>query len=70
MRAQVRKWVCRYVPMFGEVDYDPRRAYAAVGLEEQLEALAAALAAGKLRRVGLSNETPWGLMTACQLGVT
>lgn len=56
--------------MFGEVDYDPQRAYAAVGLEEQLGALGAALAAGKLRRVGLSNETPWGLMTACHLGMT
>lgn len=54
--------------MFGEVDYDPRRAYAAVGLEEQLEALGGAVAAGKVARVGLSNETAWGLMTACRLG--
>lgn len=54
--------------MFGEVDYDPRRAYASVGLAEQLDALGAAVAAGKVRRVGLSNETPWGLTTACHLG--
>ena len=54
--------------MFGEVDFDPRRAHAAVGLAEQLEALGAAVAAGKVRRVGLSNETPWGLATACHLG--
>ena len=58
----------RYVPMFGEVDYDPRRAYTSVGLAEQLNALGAAVAAGKVRRVGLSNETPWGLTTACHLG--
>ena len=70
MRARVCEWGCRYVPMFGEVDYDPLKTYAAVGLEEQLEALGAAVAAGKLRRVGLSNETPWGLMTACHLGTT
>ena len=54
--------------MFGEVDYDPGRAYASVGLAEQLDALGAAVAAGKVRRVGLSNETPWGLITACHLG--
>jgi len=58
----------RYVPMFGELHYDPARAYAAVGLEEQLEALGSAVAAGKVRAVGLSNETAWGLTTACHLG--
>jgi hypothetical protein len=55
--------------MFGEVEYDPQRAYAAVPLEEQLEALSAAAAAGKIRSVGLSNETAWGLMECCKLGV-
>lgn len=32
-------------------------------IEHQLEALAAAVDAGKVRHVGLSNETAWGLMT-------
>ena len=32
--------------------------------EEQLDALGRAVAAGKVRHIGLSNETPWGLM-AC-----
>jgi aryl-alcohol dehydrogenase-like predicted oxidoreductase len=32
-------------------------------LEETLSALARALEAGKIRAVGLSNETPWGAMT-------
>jgi aryl-alcohol dehydrogenase-like predicted oxidoreductase len=54
--------------MFGELHYDPARAYAAVGLEEQLEALGDAVAAGKVRAVGLSNETAWGLTAACHLG--
>ena len=27
----------RYVPMFGDLDYDPSMAYASVALEEQLE---------------------------------
>ena len=55
----------RYVPMFGEVDFDPASAYAGAPFEEQLEALAAALAAGKVRHFGLSNETPYGLMRFC-----
>ena len=40
---------CRYVPMFGDLDYDPTMGYAAASFEEQLEALAAAVAAGKVR---------------------
>ncbi|KIZ07247.1 Protein tas [Monoraphidium neglectum] len=55
-------WPDRYVPMFGDVDYDRTCAYPSVPLEEQLEALGRAVAAGKVRHVGLSNETPWGLM--------
>ncbi|GIM12127.1 hypothetical protein Vretimale_15505, partial [Volvox reticuliferus] len=55
----------RYVPMFGDSEYDPVCAYdGAVPLEEQLEALARAVRAGKVRYVGLSNETPWGLHKA------
>jgi aryl-alcohol dehydrogenase-like predicted oxidoreductase len=54
--------------MFGETEYLPQASYAACPLEEQLEALAEACAAGLIRHVGLSNETPWGLMEACRLG--
>ncbi|KAF5831998.1 tas-like protein [Dunaliella salina] len=58
-------WPDRYVPMFGDVDYDPRQAFSgAVPLEEQLEALGHAVAQGKVRHVGLSNETPYGLTRA------
>ncbi|KAK9906488.1 hypothetical protein WJX75_002747 [Coccomyxa subellipsoidea] len=60
-------WPDRYVPMFGEVQYHPENAYASVPLEEQLEALVAAQRCGKIRRIGLSNETPWGLMEFCRL---
>ena len=55
--------------MFGETEFHPDRCYAAAPLEEQLEALAAGAAAGMIRHVGLSNETPWGLMQACRLGM-
>ena len=54
--------------MFGDTSYDPRRCYSAVPLEDQLSALNDAVSQGKVRAVGLSNETPWGLMKCCQLG--
>lgn len=60
--------VLRYVPMFGETDYQPELAYSAVPIEEQLEALAQAQQAGKIREFGVSNETAWGLMRFCELG--
>ncbi|XP_051181335.1 uncharacterized protein [Lolium perenne] len=40
-------WPDRYVPMFGETDYDPSRQYAYVPMEEQLEALGKGIDAGK-----------------------
>ncbi|XP_044491900.1 protein tas-like isoform X2 [Mangifera indica] len=54
---------CRYVPMFGETQYDPTKQYTSVGVEEQLDALGKAVDAGKIRYIGLSNETPYGVMT-------
>ncbi|KAL3717550.1 hypothetical protein ACJRO7_009049 [Eucalyptus globulus] len=55
-------WPDRYVPMFGESEYDPTHQYRAITIEEQLEALGRAVASGKIRYVGLSNETPYGVM--------
>ncbi|XP_020216103.1 uncharacterized protein LOC109799863 isoform X2 [Cajanus cajan] len=55
-------WPDRYVPMFGETEYDPVRQYSSISIEEQLEALSTAVKAGKIRYIGLSNETPYGLM--------
>ncbi|XP_078441022.1 uncharacterized protein LOC144711001 [Wolffia australiana] len=55
-------WPDRYVPMFGEIEYDPDRQFSSVPIEEQLEALGSAVDAGKVRYIGLSNETPYGLM--------
>ncbi|KAK3407353.1 hypothetical protein EUGRSUZ_K03423 [Eucalyptus grandis] len=55
-------WPDRYVPMFGESEYDPTHHYRAITIEEQLEALGRAVASGKIRYVGLSNETPYGVM--------
>ncbi|TVU23848.1 hypothetical protein EJB05_26231 [Eragrostis curvula] len=60
-------WPDRYVPMFGETEYDPSRQYTSVPMEEQLEALGKAIDAGKIRYIGVSNETPYGLMKFLQL---
>ncbi|KAG8090481.1 hypothetical protein GUJ93_ZPchr0011g28735 [Zizania palustris] len=60
-------WPDRYVPMFGETEYDPSHHYVSVPMEEQLMALGRAIDAGKIRYIGLSNETPYGLMKFLQL---
>ena len=54
-------WPDRYVPMFGGVSYDRACEHEAAPIEEQLEALGALVKAGKVRHIGLSNETPWGV---------
>ncbi|MBA0589924.1 hypothetical protein Gorai_018646, partial [Gossypium raimondii] len=58
--------VSSYVPMFGETEYDPVRQFSSVPIEEQLDALGRAVDAGKIRYIGLSNETPYGVMKFLQ----
>ncbi|KAL9275140.1 tas-like protein, partial [Drosera capensis] len=60
-------WPDRYVPMFGEVEYDPNKQYCSIPVEEQLGALSKAIDAGKIRFIGLSNETPYGMMKFLQV---
>ncbi|XP_059625782.1 uncharacterized protein LOC132268894 isoform X2 [Cornus florida] len=60
-------WPDRYVPMFGETEYHPVRQFSSVHIEEQLHALGRAIDAGKIRYVGLSNETPYGIMKFLQV---
>uniref|UniRef100_A0A7C8ZDC8 NADP-dependent oxidoreductase domain-containing protein n=2 Tax=Opuntia streptacantha TaxID=393608 RepID=A0A7C8ZDC8_OPUST len=59
-------WPDRYVPMFGEAEYDSTRQYCSVPIEEQLDILSRAVNAGKIRYIGLSNETPYGVMKFLQ----
>ena len=54
-------WPDRNTPIFGAYQYDPKRERATTPIHEQLEALAVHVKAGKIRYVGLSNETPWGV---------
>jgi len=60
-------WPDRYVPSFGKSFYDPGQERPNVPIQEQLEALAEQVHAGKIRYVGLSNETPWGVMEFVRL---
>ncbi|CAN1175400.1 Protein tas [Linum perenne] len=60
-------WPDRYVPMFGETEYDPTRQFSSITIEEQLDALGRAVASGKIRYIGLSNETPYGVMKFLEL---
>ncbi len=56
-------WPVRSVPMFGSLYYQPRPSPESEGtsIEVQLRALAQLVQAGKVRSVGLSNETPFGV---------
>ena len=54
-------WPERHVPAFGNLYYDPAKEVSATPIQEQLEALAGRVRAGKVRHVGLSNETPYGV---------
>jgi aryl-alcohol dehydrogenase-like predicted oxidoreductase len=54
-------WPDRYVPQFGETVYDPTRERSSTPTAEQLAALADVVQQGKVRYVGVSNETAWGL---------
>jgi aryl-alcohol dehydrogenase-like predicted oxidoreductase len=54
-------WPDRYVPMFGATSYDVKQERDSVPIEEQLHALAKLVKAGKIRQIGVSNETPFGV---------
>ncbi len=54
-------WPERNVPAFGQLYYDPAKESSQTGIHEQLEALGRLVREGKVRHIGLSNETPWGV---------
>ncbi|MFA6488855.1 MAG: aldo/keto reductase [Sideroxydans sp.] len=54
-------WPDRYVPMFGSTSYDVAQERESTPIAEQLSALAELVKVGKVRHIGLSNETPWGV---------
>ena len=55
-------WPLRHVPAFGMTYFDPAKEDPTVlAIHEQLDALAGLVKAGKVRAVGLSNESPYGV---------
>ena len=54
-------WPQRNVPMFGGVEFDPKKEKEGPSIREQVEGMAAMIKAGKIRHYGLSNETAWGV---------
>ncbi|BBC23387.1 NADP(H)-dependent aldo-keto reductase [Pseudanabaena sp. ABRG5-3] len=66
-------WPDRNVPMFGQVTFEPQNEREMVAISDQLATFAELIQAGKIRHLGVSNETPWGLSefshTAKQLGL-
>ena len=54
-------WPNRNVPAFGMVYLDPAKDREFTSIHAQLAALAGLVKAGKVRHIGLSNETPWGV---------
>ena len=59
-------WPERPTNYFGQLGYQHREADF-TPLEETLEVLDEQVRAGKIRHIGLSNETPWGVMRYLQL---
>ncbi|GAB4559518.1 MAG: aldo/keto reductase [Rhizobacter sp.] len=54
-------WPNRNAPAFGAVYFDPKYDKEYTSIREQLDAFAGLVKAGKVRYIGLSNETPWGV---------
>jgi len=56
-------WPDRFANFFGRLGYNPSGDDIYIPLENQLEALKELVDEGKVKYIGVSNETPWGLMT-------
>ncbi|MGL4613508.1 MAG: NADP(H)-dependent aldo-keto reductase, partial [Shewanella sp.] len=60
-------WPNRNSNFFGELMYQEQESELQTPILETLEALADVIRQGKVRYIGVSNETPWGLMKYLQL---
>ncbi|MGS2742258.1 NADP(H)-dependent aldo-keto reductase [Halomonas sp. LS-001] len=60
-------WPERKTNFFGKLGYTHHEDENATPLEETLSALKELVDAGKIRAIGLSNDTPWGVMKSLEL---
>ncbi|MFQ5518909.1 MAG: NADP(H)-dependent aldo-keto reductase [Mariprofundus sp.] len=63
-------WPDRSTNYFGKLGYQHQREQTATPIEETMLALEQLVQAGKVRHIGISNETPWGTMQHIQLSET
>jgi len=63
-------WPDRYVPLFGADAYDPELERESISFLEQLQTFKELIDAGKVRAIGVSNETPWGVAQMAELART
>lgn len=54
-------WPERKTNFFGQLGYEHQTQSGLVGIEDTLSALGELLDEGKIRTIGVSNETPWGI---------
>jgi aryl-alcohol dehydrogenase-like predicted oxidoreductase len=54
-------WPARNLPAFGALQFDPTKDRHCASMHEQLDAMSELVQAGKVRAIGLSNETPYGV---------
>ena len=54
-------WPSRNVPIFGQRAFDPQAERAHVAIEDTLAVLGELVTAGKIRHIGVSNESAWGV---------
>lgn len=54
-------WPSRNAPIFGQIAFNPEKERPHVAIEETLAALADLIKEGKIRHIGVSNETSWGV---------
>lgn len=54
-------WPSRNVPIFGQTSFNPNAERPCTPIEETLEVLSELVKAGKIRHIGVSNESSWGV---------
>lgn len=54
-------WPSRNAPIFGQKEFNPDLEHDSVAIEATLDVLDNLVKEGKIRHIGVSNETPWGV---------
>jgi aryl-alcohol dehydrogenase-like predicted oxidoreductase len=54
-------WPSRNVPIFGQIEFNPEAERPCTAIEDTLAALDQLVKEGKIRHIGVSNESPWGV---------